>query len=252
MGHKAQETCLCDPTWQPPAHKVVSLLFCRPQFLSRVPSHDGDRRFQIKVASQQRKVRKEYIRVQGQNQVKSTRLDLETMVGPFLIFSTAPIHLVSRRHLGGRFPPSIEIRCPILDARIRVDIPDFDARVTAKYGVFSKEHVVDLCKRSLRTVREYEWLVQTAIDEGSTLELAWRMGAKLDWVYQTDDVEGQARDWAVLCGLSLKQVTCFVFFSLINSWSLTSFLYRVANLRIWKYGSSDIILCDFTFEMAHV
>jgi len=37
------------------------------------------------------------------------------------------------------------------------------------------------------------------------LELAWRIDTALDWVWQTEDVEGKAREWAVLCGLALKQ-----------------------------------------------
>lgn len=93
-----------------------------------------------------------------------------------------------------------------MDTRIKVDIPDFDSSVTPNYKLFSREHVLELCMRSLRTVREYEWLVQKAINEGSSLQLAWRVETKLDWVWQETDVEGKPRDWDVLCGLSLKQV----------------------------------------------
>jgi hypothetical protein len=148
---------------------------------------------------------KEYICIQSQESVKGPRLDVETLVR---LHASSCCCLISglRRCLGGRLPPSIELRCPILDTRIKVDIPDFDSSVTPNYSEFSPENVVELCMRSLRTVREYEWLVQKAIDDGSSLQLAWRMETKLDWVWQARDVEGNPRDWDVLCGLSLKQV----------------------------------------------
>lgn len=38
------------------------------------------------------------------------------------------------------------------------------------------------------------------------MELAWRRGAKLDWVWQPNDLHGRPRDWAVLYGLALNQV----------------------------------------------
>ena len=46
------------------------------------------------------------------------------------------------------------------------------------------------------------------IGEGLSLRLAWRMGAKLDWVWQIHDLHGRPRDWAVLYGIALNQV-CF-------------------------------------------
>lgn len=104
-------------------------------------------------------------------------------------------------------PKSIEIRCPTLDCRLKLDLPNLDALILSNYGLFDRDSVVQLCEKSLRTVREWEWLVQRQIDEGLSLELAWRMGAKLDWVWQFRDLHGQPRDWAVLYGLALNQVS---------------------------------------------
>lgn len=43
------------------------------------------------------------------------------------------------------------------------------------------------------------------------MELAWRVGAKLDWIWQLHDLQGRPRDWAVLYGLALNQVGSNVF-----------------------------------------
>ena len=112
-----------------------------------------------------------------------------------------------RRHVGGRLPKSIEIRCPTLDSRLKLDLPNLDELILSDYGLFDRDTVVQLCEKSLRTVREWGWLVQRRIDEGLSLELAWRMGAQLDWVWQFRDLHEQSRDWAVLYGLALNQVS---------------------------------------------
>lgn len=65
---------------------------------------------------------------------------------------------------------------------------------------------MDLCKRVLNSVEEYDAVIGKALAEGSSLQLAWRVDARLDWVWQTEDVTGKPRDWAVLYGLPLKQV----------------------------------------------
>lgn len=103
-------------------------------------------------------------------------------------------------------PNSIEIRCPTLDSRLKLDLPNFDTLISSDYGLFDRDTVVQLCEKSLKTVREWKWLIQRRIDEGFSMELAWRMGAKLDWVWQLHDLHGRQRDWAVLYGLALNQV----------------------------------------------
>ena len=103
-------------------------------------------------------------------------------------------------------PKSIEIRCPGLDSRLKLDLQNLDELLLSDYGLFDRDTAVQLCEKSLRTVREWSWLVQRRIDEGLSLELAWRMGAHLDWVWQLRDLHGRPRDWAVLYGLALNQV----------------------------------------------
>ena len=104
-------------------------------------------------------------------------------------------------------PKSIEVRCPALDSRLKLDLPDLNALLLSNYGFFDRDTVVQLCGKSLKAVPEWAWLVQKRIDEGLTLELAWRMGATLDWVWQLRDLSGRPRDWAVLYGLALNQVS---------------------------------------------
>jgi hypothetical protein len=115
-------------------------------------------------------------------------------------------------------PKSIEIRCPILDSRLKLDLPNLDALILSNYGLFDRDAVVQLCQNSLRTVQEWGWLVQRRIDEGLTLELAWRMGAKLDWVWQLKDLQGRSRDWAVLYGLALNQVISDALILFLSFW----------------------------------
>ncbi|KAI0947149.1 hypothetical protein AcV7_009650 [Taiwanofungus camphoratus] len=110
------------------------------------------------------------------------------------------------RHLGGQLPPFLEIRTPALDTRLRIDIPSHDgADIAAAYAVFNTRNLTRLCQERLRTVREYEAVIERKIAEGAQLELAWRFETNLDWVWQLEDVQGKPRDWAVLCGLTLNQ-----------------------------------------------
>jgi len=104
-------------------------------------------------------------------------------------------------------PKSIEIRCPALDSRLKLDLPNLDTLLLSDYGLFDRNAVVKLCEKSLKSLGEWEWLIQRRMNEGLSMELAWRMGANLDWVWQLNDLHGQPRDWAVLCGLALNQVS---------------------------------------------
>ena len=71
---------------------------------------------------------------------------------------------------------------------------------------FLVNHVLALCRRVLRRSRERDIYVQQVLEQGTSLELAWRIDTALDWVWQSDDVEGKERQWEVLYGLALKQV----------------------------------------------
>ncbi|KAH0831930.1 hypothetical protein J3R83DRAFT_12814 [Lanmaoa asiatica] len=118
------------------------------------------------------------------------------------------------RHLGGKIPPCIEIRCPDVDIRIRIDVPmPEDSNFDKVYDTFGHKNIIDLIQRSLssepgssRSVsRSWKTIIEHELRAGKKLELAWRFGGQLDWVWQERDVEGNARPWAVLSGLSLWQ-----------------------------------------------
>ncbi|KAL6303463.1 Pleckstrin homology domain-containing protein [Sparassis latifolia] len=110
------------------------------------------------------------------------------------------------RHLGGRLPPYVDIRCPAIDTHISIDIPHYDgADIAAAYTVFNKQNIISLCEHRLKTVHEYKTLIEDKLAEGARMEMAWRFETSLDWVWQLDDVQGKPREWAVLCGLALKQ-----------------------------------------------
>lgn len=105
-----------------------------------------------------------------------------------------------------------------MDSRLKLDLPNLGTLISSDFGLFDRDMVVKLCEKSLKTVREWEWLIQRRINEGFSMELAWRTGAKLDWVWQLHDLRGRPRDWAVLYGLALNQVgSNFVHLFLLHS-----------------------------------
>ncbi|CAL1713133.1 unnamed protein product [Somion occarium] len=110
------------------------------------------------------------------------------------------------RHLGGKMPPFVEVRAPFLDTHFRIDIPHYDsADIQAAYSVFTRANITALCEAGLREVPGYNTLIEEEKTLGVSFELAWRLGTYLDWIWQVHDVEDKYRDWAVLCGIALKQ-----------------------------------------------
>lgn len=73
--------------------------------------------------------------------------------------------------------------------------------------MFNRENIIALCRKTLESYRDWEFIIEREIDRGKHIELCWRMETKLDWIWLDDDVEGKSREWAVLCGLALKQVS---------------------------------------------
>lgn len=86
---------------------------------------------------------------------------------------------------------------------MEIDIPDADDDET--YKVFSRENAIALCMNTLRTVPNWNNLIEWEIQQGKSLELAWRVGTHLDWIWLYEDVQGNPRQWEVLCGLALKK-----------------------------------------------
>ncbi|KAG2155842.1 uncharacterized protein EDB93DRAFT_1128478 [Suillus bovinus] len=120
------------------------------------------------------------------------------------------------RHLGGKIPTSIEIRCPAIGTRVDLDVPAVDeVNIDKAYHMFSRKNIIDTVRKSLASScgshevasRDWNHVVERKIAAGTTLQLAWNLEAKLDWVWKEEDVMGQPRPWAVLCGLAMQQGT---------------------------------------------
>jgi hypothetical protein len=107
----------------------------------------------------------------------------------------------------------MEIRNPGLDTRVRIDIPPEQADQPEDSTIFARENIIKLCTAALGSVPDWYYLIQRQIEEGRSLELAWRLDTQLDWVWQDECVDGTRRYWAVLCGLPLKQVSLRISFT---------------------------------------
>ena len=115
-----------------------------------------------------------------------------------------------RRHLGGLIPRTIEVHNPRLNTKVTIDIPDGDGSNNgALYCTLRRDNIIELCVESLQKVPDYKFLWERALDNGKSLQLAWRYQANLDWVWLDEDVFGKVREWSVLCGLALKHVKLF-------------------------------------------
>ncbi|KAL1748046.1 Pleckstrin homology domain-containing protein [Schizophyllum fasciatum] len=110
------------------------------------------------------------------------------------------------RKLGGEVPALLEVRNPLLDTRLRVEVPDLDVTpIEAAAATLSRENLVALCVKSLRGAGDFKAEVERALARGVRLGLAWRMDTNLDWIWLDEDVQGNPRYWSVLYGLALKQ-----------------------------------------------
>ncbi|KAJ6584842.1 Pleckstrin homology domain-containing protein [Mycena capillaripes] len=104
------------------------------------------------------------------------------------------------RRLGGLLPPSLEISNPSLGTRVSMELPGVESP-----EMFTRDNIVALCMNSLRRVQDWKELIELQLSEGKKLELAWRLGTQLDWVWLDSDVVGEPRECAVLCGLAMQQ-----------------------------------------------
>ncbi|CAE6412456.1 unnamed protein product [Rhizoctonia solani] len=109
------------------------------------------------------------------------------------------------RYLGGKLPDTIDIHCPALGTRVRVDMPDLDHGASDSWKRFTRSYLIKACGRSLRGLPDWDSMMESPTLRGSRLELAWRKESKLDWVWQETDEEGKEIDWQVLFGLALRQ-----------------------------------------------
>lgn len=106
--------------------------------------------------------------------------------------------------MGGQLPSTIEVRNPRLDAAVKIDVPAMENDQVFK--VLSRDNIIRLCMHSLRSVPDWKSVIERQMAKGQTLQLAWRADTNLDWIWLEHDTYGDPRQWAVLCGLALKQV----------------------------------------------
>ena len=75
---------------------------------------------------------------------------------------TAPV----RRQLGGELPPSIEIRCPAMDSRVKIDIPSSVSLDTDEgVAMFTRQNMVALCRTALKKYRDWEFIIERELDQ---------------------------------------------------------------------------------------
>lgn len=159
-------------------------------------------------------------------------------------------YISSRRHFGGEIPSFIEISCPVINTRLKVDIPREDIVSDETSKSFSPKRLIQLARRAMLSSRaistlvsrQWKYHVERSLRAGRSLALAWRLGAQLDWVWQEEDAEGEFRGWAVLLGLSLHQV----FLSIVSFCGVLD-LCREKTHPILKSVSPIIIQASFIY-----
>jgi hypothetical protein len=130
--------------------------------------------------------------------------------------------------MGGKLPPFIEVRSPVINTRMKIDIPE-----SADYAFLCHDNLVALCMKTLGTLQDWDAIIKKRLADGAHVELAWRFDTNLDWVWWLDDINGNSRTWAVLAGMALHQVFSIhsIPFVVVNSAGS-----RRAELHTWKYG----------------
>lgn len=109
--------------------------------------------------------------------------------------------------MGGQIPTSIDIYNPRMNTKVTIDTSDVEESNTISlYSTFTRENIIKLCIDSLRNVPEWKYLMERQIQLGKSVQLAWRVGANLDWIWLEEDICGNHRNWSVLCGIAFKQV----------------------------------------------
>ncbi|KAJ3910630.1 Pleckstrin homology domain-containing protein [Lentinula edodes] len=141
------------------------------------------------------------------------------------------------RHRGGVLPPVVEIRNPRLDSKLKIDMPNLDS--SQIYKVFSRENLIALSVQSLRAVPDWKNVIERQLAEGDVLQLCWRQGSYLDWIWLNKDVDGRLRDWDVLCGLALKQTSIPVHLELRVAQHRPEFIHRKDGERLLEPPSIE-------------
>lgn len=135
----------------------------------------------------------------------------------------------------------MEIICPLIHTRVRIQIPNTS---DDDWKAFTRDYIINQCSRAMKDSFAWKTLMQLPISSGRKLELGWRSGNRLDWVWLRNSVEGQKRDWEVLYGLALQNVS--IAFGLTYTF-LTSTSWEM--LFNWNCISQNTILRKLTLRM---
>ena len=142
--------------------------------------------------------------------------------------------------MSSQLPSFIEVRSPVLDTRMKIDIPG-----NADYSIFSYDNLVALSMRTFSTIQDWDVIVQKRLAEGAHFELAWRLDTNLDWVWWHNDVYGNPRVWEVLAGLALNQVI-YIFSGarLVDSCRLQAGRAAHLEVRLAEHMASQLHIKD--------
>ena len=113
-----------------------------------------------------------------------------------------------RRQLGGRLPESFEVKCPLVHSRVSIPIPGEGEQ----WEAIGRDYIIDSCSDALDRSFAWKTVVELPLLTGRHLELCWRFGLNLDWIWLHDDVNGNKRDWEVLYGLAMQSVSEYPIF----------------------------------------
>lgn len=136
------------------------------------------------------------------------------------------------REVGGLIPENLDIKIPAYDLVVRFPIPEEipcenASEVMQKiapgsgqlallshdgctsggegYKLMNRRRLTATMLALVSKNKEYQEVLQTTVSRGARLELAWRRDNILDWIIHDRTLDGQARDWSVLCGTVLKE-----------------------------------------------
>jgi len=141
-----------------------------------------------------------------------------------------------RRALGGEIPKNIDIKNPRLGLRVVFELPCFDPiDHTTTLRMLNRRNIIALCMKSLESVPGWSDFVEYERQKGRVLQLAWRSGASVDWIWSDFNAEGEHREWSALCGLAFKNVSPWPNVSTIPSDQNKSPQAPVLELRVAEH-----------------
>jgi len=131
------------------------------------------------------------------------------------------------RELGIEIPDHIDVHLPALGVRVRIPVPEemplgkhhkgggtsIASGATSfmdageGYKLISRDYVKKVVRKVVEAQSEWRQLCLNAEVSGLKFELAWRNGSTLDWIKEDYTTGGHKRDWAVLVGTMLSEVS---------------------------------------------